>query len=136
HSYKALPMFVAFSIGSIAILILSIKRGEGGFEPLDIGCIFTALVGVGLWLWSGNPIIAIVALMASAVAGTLPTTKKAWLNPESEDLLTWGLLAVGGFFGSLAVNELIFEAVAPPVNVFVLQLTIVIPLIKHKLTRA
>ena len=130
-SYGALPIFFAFSIGSTYILYLSIKRGEGGFEPLDLGCIATALVGVVLWLKSGNPTLAVVALMTSAIAATLPTIKKSWLNPESEDAVTWRLFATGGFFAILAIGDKSFVAVAPPVNVFFLQIMIVLPLGVH-----
>src|SRR3989344_1189982 len=104
----ALPMFLAFSIGSTFVLYLSIERGEGGFAPLDMGCIATAMIGVALWLKSGNPIIAIVALMASAIAATLPTIKKSWLDPESEDLMTWELFMSGGLLSTLAISKVSF----------------------------
>jgi len=131
-AYMALPMFIAFSVGSTFILYLSIKRGEGGFTPLDLGCIATAVAGVLLWLKSGDPVLAIIALMASAIAATLPTIKKSWLDPESEDLTTWSLFMSGGFFATLAINEANFAAVAPAVNVFFLQFNIVFPLALYR----
>lgn len=131
-SYKAVPMFAAFSLGSIFVLILSIKRGEGGFSKLDVGCVITAVVGLGLWAISGKPLLAIIALMTAALAGTLPTIVKSWKDPRSEDLMTWILFTAGGFFGILAINKADFVNVAPPANVLFMQINILLPLVLYR----
>lgn len=127
-AYMAIPMFAAFTIGSTAVLYLSIKRGEGGFEKLDLTCVSIAAIGIWLWISSGDPVLAIFALMVAAVAGTMPTILKSWRNPLSEDFLTWAIFTSGGFLGVMAIDSASFAAFAPPFNIFFLQVMILTPL--------
>jgi hypothetical protein len=135
-SFSAVPMFVAFVIGSSVVLALSVKNGEGGFTRLDLGCVTVALVGIVLWQMLGNPEAAIAASVVAALAGTLPTIRKAWRKPASEDITTWVLFAVGSGLNCIVIPESTFAAAAAPIAVFTAQMSIVVSIIAPRSWRA
>ncbi len=51
---------VAYAIGPVAILLASIRHGEGGWSPLDRSCLGLAALGLAGWAVSGDPRVGVV----------------------------------------------------------------------------
>ena len=121
HEWSAFALFGCFSIGTTTVLALSLKKGEGQFSRSDMFYVLLALVGIILWRTSDNIDVSIVANMFAATMGTLPTIKKSYHDPESEDQLTWMLFWVGGLLNTLAITNWTFVSAAPTVCIWIMQ---------------
>ena len=62
----------------------------------------------------------------------LPTLKKSFAEPETEDLLTYILYTIGGLFTVLAVQEWTFAIAITPIYILSLNALIVLLLTRHK----
>lgn len=121
HAWSAFLMFAAFTLGTTIVLSLSLKQGEGQFSKSDMFYIALAIGGIILWRASDNENISVIANMVAAIAGTIPTIKKSFLDPDSEDAPTWRYFWIGGLFNVLAISSWTFVDAAPTLIVWVAQ---------------
>jgi hypothetical protein len=130
-AYHAVPMFAAFTVGTTIVLILSLRKGEGEFSRFDYLYMIIALIGIILWRVNAesNPAFSVAANMLAATMATIPTFRKSFLNPKSEDPLTWSLFFVGGFFNILSIPTPSFVNSGPTIMVWGLQAGILVCLI-------
>jgi hypothetical protein len=132
--WSAVPMFAVFTLGSAAVLILSIKGGEGGFTPLDLSCIAVAVLGIIVWrLFAVDaPIISVTANVVALIMGGIPTIAKTYKDPASEDALTWRIFLAGGLASLLAVPTFTYAALVSPLAVVSVQAGINLAMILGK----
>lgn len=103
RSTLLLPL--VYAIGGIAVFCLSIKRGVGGTQKLDVFCLAGAALGVICWALTKNPHVALYLSMTASGFGFIPTIKKAYLHPETEDALAWGLSGIAAILNVLAISN-------------------------------
>lgn len=127
YAYSAMPMFAGFTIGSSVILLLSLKNGDMQFSALDITCIAVAVIGIVVWRMFAvdNPEVSVVANVVAATMGAIPTFVKSVQHPESEDMLTWQIFAVGGLLSVIAVSKFTLVDAFPPIAVNLLQFGVI-----------
>ena len=130
--WSAFLMFAIFALGTTIILILSLKKGEGQFTRSDLSYISLAVIGIILWRTSSNENISVAANMFAATMGTIPTIKKSFHDPESEDQLTWTLFWIASLFNTLAITTWSFASAAPTLVVWILMWGVNIALIVGK----
>lgn len=117
---------VGYCIGSSVISVLSVKRGTGGFEKIEKICLGLAVVGMSLWITTGDPVKALLLnILADACAG-LPTIIKLAKDPKSEDTLGWLTFFVGALLGIFASEVKTVETVGYLVfaSTFTLMITL------------
>jgi hypothetical protein len=85
---------LVFTFSKLLILGLSIKRGMGGFSKFDIGCLLMALLGIIVWVGTKNALWALYFGTFVMLVGYLPTIKKAYFLPKTENSLSW-VMATG-----------------------------------------
>lgn len=107
--------------GTIGISLLSLKYGVGGWTPLDRACLGGAALGLGLWFITGTPLAALSLTMFVDMLGYVPTLRKAYCEPESEDRMAWTLFLAGAILNLAAVRTWTFGIAAFPVYVAVLN---------------
>lgn len=100
-----MPLLTAYAICQITIALLSLKYGEGGWNTFDRTCLLGALISIVLWQLYDSPLIAIAISIAIDSLGALPTIKKSYLQPETEDLFSWMMFWTAGTCNILALNE-------------------------------
>ena len=83
------------SVGIIAIALLSLKYGEGGYTKLDIGCLIGAAIGIAAWFLTNQPVIALIIATAIDMVGAIPTITKTYYRPEGEDMTAWSMFLMG-----------------------------------------
>lgn len=110
---------VSFTVGPLSVALLSLKYGEGGWGPFDSKCLLGAALGVVLWLCLRNPIAGLVVFLFIDFMGALPTLKKAYLEPWTEDKLAWSLWITGNTLNLLAVQRWTFADAAYTLWMFV-----------------
>ena len=129
--YTLLPLVCAVA-AQLCISILSIKHGEGGWNRFDRRCLIASGISFILWRILNYDLIAIVLPLLIDIIAALPTLKKSYFKPETEDLLTYVLYTIGGFFTVLAVQEWSFAIAITPLYVLFINLLIVLLLTRHK----
>ena len=115
---------VSYIVGPLVTALLSIRYGEGGSTPLDRGCFAGAGAGLLFWWWFNSPVVALVMTLGVDFAGAVPTIKKAYLAPHTEDRLAWALFIAGNAFNLLAVDRWEFAIAIYPVYMFLASGTI------------
>ncbi len=105
----------SYFVASLATALLSIRYGEGGATPLDRGCLLGAGAGLLLWWWFDAPVVALVTTLGVDFAGAVPTIRKAWIAPHTEDRLAWALFLAGNALNLIAVDRWEFAIAVYPV---------------------
>jgi hypothetical protein len=96
---------VGFVVGPTIIFMLSIKYGTGGWNNIDLYCIFGALLGGVVWWIAQAPFIALVASLCMDCIGLIPTVRKVYYLPYSENALSWNMWLIGSIVNLFAVES-------------------------------
>lgn len=107
-----------YLLGEAAIFLLSIRRGMGGTSRLDIFCLAGAALGVVGWAVTDNPHVALYLSLSASFCGFLPTVKKTYLLPHTENNLSWTIASMAAMLNLLAVPHLAFDMFIYPVYLF------------------
>ena len=111
-------LLITYAICQITIAILSLKYGEGGWNTFDRTCLLGALISIVLWQLFDSPIIAITISIAIDSLGALPTIKKSYLQPETEDLFSWMMFWIAGTLNICALTQWSAALIAQPIYLF------------------
>lgn len=126
----------SYFAASFVTALLSIRYGEGGATPLDRGCLAGAAAGLLAWWWFDSPVVALVTALGVDFAGALPTIRKAWVAPHTEDRLAWGLFIAGNTLNLVAVDRWDFAIAIYPIYFFVVSGTIAALVLRPRDARA
>ena len=113
-------MTFAVGFGPLCVFIASFfnKKAIWKLTKFDYYC--GAFAGLGLLLWAytrvGN--YAILLAIFADVAAAMPTIKKAWTHPESEDYTVFALALVNSAIAILTFKEWNFATAAFPIYIF------------------
>jgi hypothetical protein len=107
---------VVLSVGTgpaFVVLASFVKhRGSWSLGPFDYVCGACALAALALWAMTGDPVIAIVLSILGDFAAALPTLRKAWLAPATENRSTYLISFAGMMLGIFSVEQPTFAAYA------------------------
>ncbi len=92
-------------LGVLAVCLLSINRGVGGFDKHKIVLIMSVCTALLVWFFTKNAEITIYILLAVEASGIVLTSIKVYRQPGSETLSMWMLVGVAGLLGILAVGN-------------------------------
>ena len=116
RSGVGISTLVVMSVGAspACVVIASFVGGKGAWKlgPFDYACGACALAALALWTMTGDPVTAIVLSILGDAAAALPTLRKAWLAPATEDRLAYLISFIGMVSGILSVREATFSAYA------------------------
>ncbi len=105
---------ISYFSGQLVVAILSLWYGVGGWTPFDRFC----LVGVGisllLWWLFGSPLAALLTNIVIDFFGALPTIRKSYLLPETENLTSWLITFGSDVFNVFAIQAATFFVLAYP----------------------
>lgn len=111
-------LLATYAFCQITIAILSLKYGEGGWNTFDRTCLLGAFISIVLWQLFDSPLIAITISIAIDSLGALPTIKKSYLQPETEDLFSWIMFWTAGTLNICALSQWTVELAAQPIYLF------------------
>lgn len=115
---KTIWVPVSYVVGPFIIALLSIKYGKGGWSRFDKVCLFGAGFSIFLWWLFDSPIVALMTNILIDFLGLLPTIRKAYLEPETEDLTAWLLFFLGNTLNLFAAEAWIFTIYIYPIYMF------------------
>lgn len=84
----AYPLGISIVICS-CIVILSLNKGEKHITTADKFFFISALVAILAWVFTKEPLSAVIILTAVNVLGTAPTFRKAFAQPFQESTTAW-----------------------------------------------
>lgn len=130
---------LAYVLTGLTIFLLSLKYGMGGFSKLDIMCLLFALAGVVVWAMTDSALSALCLSIFATKVGYLPTIKKAYFYPETENTLSWTMTAFTSMLNIFALTTLepiialpiILGAVFPTLMAYLL----LFPVAHHKISK-
>jgi hypothetical protein len=116
ESGVGISTLVVASVGAspACVVLASFIAGAGSWKlgPFDYVCGACALAALALWAVTGDPVTAIVLSILGDTAAALPTVRKAWLAPETEDKRAYLLAFIGMVLGIFSVEMPTFSAYA------------------------
>jgi len=93
----------------LLISLTAFHRGEGRLGRIDEISILGALVGVILWYYTHDPLLAIFFVILIGGLGFVPTFYKVFYKPQEESVITFalnGLKFVVAFFALAVINPI------------------------------
>lgn len=113
---------VWFLVGDLLVTAtifgLSLWRGQGGWNRLDISCLAIAGFSLLLWQLSSIPLLAVWGTMIADAVAVVPTIVKSLHDPQSESASVYAFSSVAAVCGFLAVGEWNLALLAYPVYLF------------------
>lgn len=124
-----------FIVGFVPLLIFIAsflnKKAEWKLTKFDFICGFLSITGLILWAITKVGNIAILFSILADGLGSLPTIKKSFFHPESENDWVYSTGIVNAVFGLLTIQQWNFQHFAFPIYLFFLNLILVL-LIRFK----
>jgi hypothetical protein len=125
----------SYVIGPLAIALLSLRYGEGGWTRFDRHCLGASLLSLVIWWLARSPLVALIANIGIDLLGALPTLRKAYAEPEAESLVSWIIFLIADALNLCALSSWSIEASLYPLYLFALAGTVVVLLARPLIGR-
>lgn len=125
------PACLAF--GHLTIAIFAFLYGKHDWNNFDKTCLLGAGVSLLLWWLYDSPIIALSLNIAIDFLGALPTIRKAYYKPHTEEPLPWIIFLTAHTLNLCALSSWSFEILAYPLYLFSVVAVIVILLLRPQI---
>lgn len=100
---------LSYILGPFIAFLLAIKYGERGWTSFDKWCLFGSVVSVFFWILTGSAIFALLINILIDFLGILPTVKKSYERPVSEEGFPWLVTFVSSILNILAISNWSFD---------------------------
>lgn len=104
-AHETMPLAIMNFIGPLVIAIMSIKYWVGSFSKFDYVCLFLSAFSVLIYLVFHSASTALTFNLVADFLVYLPTMRKAYREPETEDLLTWILFFIANILSVFAISK-------------------------------
>lgn len=132
-TWAALPVFMS-GFGPLLIFIcaLFVRRSYWKLGRFDYLCgLFSALALV-LWGLTQEPVIAIIFAILSDFFALVPTLKKSWNHPHTEDGFAYAAGVINISTSFFVLQSLSFAELAFPIYVLLADLTMVYAIFRKR----
>lgn len=109
-----LAVTVGETIGSLAILVMALKRGVGGFSRTDVICYILLIADLCWWLATRDALLALHLTIIADTIAFYPTLIKTWHNPTSETPLFYIVGTIAPLMNILAVGNYSYQIIVFP----------------------
>ena len=91
-------------LGPLTVAFFSIRYWDRGFTRFDYACLGIGLFGVLLWIIYRSAPLALTFSIAADLFANLPTIKKSYADPKSENLTAWIIFVSANLISLLAIR--------------------------------
>ena len=119
---------ISYVVGPLIAFLLSLKYGESNWTILDRTCLSISIVSILVWSFTESAIIVLLINIFIDFLGIIPTIKKSYINPESEDYIPWLITTIASLLNILAIQDWVFSIYVYPIYMIVFNTIITIPL--------
>jgi hypothetical protein len=140
-SYRAIGathtlwLIIAQVISQFVITLYAFKYSVGKWQRLDLICLAGAGLSLLLWWRSGSPLVALLMNTTMDLLGAVPTIKKIYYDPSSEDLRFWVMSLIAAILNLLAIENFSLSFVIFPLYLSLLNILVVTLLTRPKWSR-
>jgi hypothetical protein len=113
-SINAIWVPASYAVGQVIIAVLALKYGEGTWSRFDRLCMVGAGISLILWWQLKSPAIALTINIIIDIFGALPTLKKVYSEPETENCLAWSITLTASLCNIFAIDQWSFSNCAFP----------------------
>jgi hypothetical protein len=95
-------------VGSLLALIMTVValfRGEKNIVPLDYWSLAAVFIGLLIWIFTKNPLGAVITASLVDAIGYIPTFRKTYTKPDEETLSFWVAVVIAYFLGIAALDS-------------------------------
>lgn len=89
----------------LIISLLAFSKGYGRVRFIDKVSLVGCVISVALWIYTDNPLAAVILVVIIGALGFVPTFIKAYTKPHEETLITFFLNALKFFIASFALDS-------------------------------
>ena len=83
----------ASEIFTLVIFLLSLKYRFKGIKKIDTLFLILALLGIVPWVLTKDPTISVIVAVGIDVVAFIPTLRKTWVEPRSENAVLYAMNA-------------------------------------------
>ena len=105
-----------------SIFAVSIFKGKGGADRLDLSCLILAITGLLLWQLTDNPGLQIIGVVTADMLALIPTIKKALDDPEGDSSITFFFSAAAALMAITSIKDFNFILVFYPFYLYSINL--------------
>ena len=98
-------MSASFVSCLVRFIVSFFLAGERNITKGDKICLFGCLLGMAGWAVTQSAAVAVIILTITDAYGFYPTVRKSWINPYSENVISYFLFGSVYFFGTLALEN-------------------------------
>ena len=104
----AIPVFTGLSIAIFAFF-----WRERGITRMDWVCLVGALMAMGIWRLTSEPLYAVLVVIAIDILAKIPTFRKSYSKPDEETALSYGIGAIRSIVALPALISINLVTVLP-----------------------
>ena len=112
---------IAYVVGPLIIAVLAIKWGEKGWSRLDKICLAGSGISILFWFFTNSALLTLLINILIDFLALLPTIKKSYNRPETEDRVAWLLETIASVINILAIKTWIFSIYIYPIYLIVVN---------------
>ena len=105
---------LAYTASQLLVFGLSFRFGVGGLNRFDILCLVLAVIGIGVWVCTSDPVIALYTFIFVKALGLYPTLRKVYHRPDTENALSWSMCATASILNMFALTSFELSIVSLP----------------------
>jgi len=106
---------IAYALSQLFVFALSFKYGVGGLSKLDVICLIMALGGAAIWITTSNPTLALYFCIFVKAIGLIPTLRKVYYRPDTENTASWVMCACASILNMFALVSFAPEIALLPI---------------------
>ena len=109
---------ISYFLGPLVIALFSLRYGEGGWDRFDRTCLVVTSASALLWWVFSSPFVALLINLGIEMTGTLPTFRKTYREPASENVLSWSMFLVANTINLYIAESWTSKPAIYPIVVF------------------
>lgn len=118
---ETLPLAILNFVGPLFIFFFTIKFWKGNFPIFDYLCLVFSLIAIVIYIVFHEAAIALTINLVGDLFAALPTIRKTYKDPTSENLSTWLLFTFGAAISFFAIREFSYGLIILPLYLTVYE---------------
>lgn len=119
-------------IGGFIILLLSIKKGIGGYGLFDGVVLVMTLASLIVWQTTNNPVLGLIMSIVTDLIAFSPTIVKTWKLPGTEEWKFYMSDVVASLFSILSISAYTVGNLAFPAYILAINTLSVVMILGRK----
>ena len=130
--------YTTLAAGFLCLLVLVltlINKGKSEIKPVDTFFLTLALIALVIWLFAKQPLVSALLITVVDLLGFVPTIRKSWNNPFSENIFFYIMNTLRFALAFFAMQQYsIITAIYPVIWFVVISLFSLMLVVRRKLT--